>query len=264
VLLDILHKFHVQMHQLMPNANVQISKFIWAVASCRGCPNAEVFAHHYELHYQDKKIHLEGSETTLTAQFGCISFHPSQFGNRVRHTPATQNKWTSGWDSNWFYYKVPLEQRSEFQGQSTHPLNSKMTPLVYEMDVPSSCCLEEAYFVAFIEATSLIGDRDAVEEFLTSGLWPLGQQFGFEVETKESPLSKVIVPMPQIMTTIEQWESEAKFVERIENATNELVGQYDIAEHNAYQGLRYGRLNRIFELAGILYPPFLRFSIHPS
>jgi hypothetical protein len=118
VLLDILHNFRVQLHQLTPNAIVQISKFIWAVTSCEGLPNAEVFAHNYKLHYQNNKIHLEGSETTFNAQFGCISFHPSQFGNCARLTPAMRNKWTSGWDSNWFYCKVPLEQKviSEAKG----------------------------------------------------------------------------------------------------------------------------------------------------
>jgi hypothetical protein len=35
-----------------------------------------------------------------------------------------------------------------------------------------------------------------VEEFLTCGLWPLSEKFGFEVETKECPQSKVVVPMP--------------------------------------------------------------------
>jgi hypothetical protein len=114
-----------------------------------------------------------------------------------------------------------------------------MTPLVYEADVSSSCGPEDVGFVAFIEATSLIGGRDAVEEFLASGLWPLGQQFGFEVETKESPLSKVSVLMPRITTAIRQREFEATFVVWIEKAMNELVGWYNIAEHNAYQGLRY-------------------------
>jgi hypothetical protein len=71
-----------------------------------------------------------------------------------------------------------------------------MTPLVYQMDVSSSCSPEDADFAAFVEATSLIGNHNAMEEFLASGLWPLGQQFGFDVETKESPLSKVIVLMP--------------------------------------------------------------------
>jgi hypothetical protein len=96
VLLDILCKFWVQLHQLTLNAIVQISKFIWAVTSCGGHPIIDIFAHHYELHYQDKKIHLEGSDTTFTAQFGCISFHPSRFGNWTRLNPIRRNKWTSG------------------------------------------------------------------------------------------------------------------------------------------------------------------------
>jgi hypothetical protein len=67
ILLDILHKFQVQLHQLMPNAIVQIDKFVCAVTSCGGHPTADVFAHHYKLHYQNKKIHLEGSTTTFAA-----------------------------------------------------------------------------------------------------------------------------------------------------------------------------------------------------
>jgi hypothetical protein len=38
----------------------------------------------------------------------------------------------------------------------------------------SSCGPEDADFAAFIEATSLIGGHNAVEEFLASSLWPLG------------------------------------------------------------------------------------------
>jgi hypothetical protein len=77
-----------------------------------------------------------------------------------------------------------------------------MTKLDYLREVPSSCGPEDANFVAFIQATSLISGHDAVEEFHARGLWPLGQQFSFQVETKESPLSKVLVPMPQITTAI--------------------------------------------------------------
>jgi hypothetical protein len=51
----------------MLNAIVQINKVVWTITSCRGHPTADVFAHHYELHYQNKKIHLEGSKTTFTA-----------------------------------------------------------------------------------------------------------------------------------------------------------------------------------------------------
>jgi hypothetical protein len=86
MLLDILCKFRVQLNQLTPNAIVQISKFIWAVTFCGGHPNAEVFTRHYELHYQNKKIYHEGSDTSFVAQFGYISFHPSRFGNHAMLT----------------------------------------------------------------------------------------------------------------------------------------------------------------------------------
>jgi hypothetical protein len=122
-----------------------------------------------------------------------------------------------------------------------------MTPLVYETDVSSSCGPEDVDFAAFIEVTSHIDGHDVVEEFLASGLRPIGQQFGFEVEMKESPLSKVIVLMPRVTTAIGQRESEATFVARIEKAVNELVGRYNIVEHNVYQGLRYGQLNHVLK-----------------
>jgi hypothetical protein len=64
-----------------------------------------------------------------------------------------------------------------------------------------------------------------------------------------------MVTMPQITAAIGERESKSKFVVRIENAANLLVGKYNIAEHKAYQELRHGRLNYIFELAGVLCHP---------
>jgi hypothetical protein len=59
-----------------------------------------------------------------------------------------------------------------------------MIELNYLTEVPSSCGLEDDNFVAFVEATSFIEGHNVVEEFLACGLWPLGKQFGFRVETK--------------------------------------------------------------------------------
>jgi hypothetical protein len=196
VLVDILCKFRVQLHELTLNAIVQISKFIWVVTSCGGRPIADVFIHHYELHNQNKRIHLEGSETTFAAQFACISFHPSRFGSQAKLTPALRNKWTNGWDGNWFYCRVPAEQKADVQGKGSFLLSSAMTQLNYLMEDPSSWGPDDANVAPFVEATSIIGGHDAVEEFLTCGLWPLSEKFGFEVETKECPQSKVVVPMP--------------------------------------------------------------------
>jgi hypothetical protein len=86
-----------------------------------------------------------------------------------------RNKWTSGWDGNWFYCRVPSDQKADFWDTRTYSLSSKMTKLDYQMDVPSSCGPEDSNFIAFVEATSLIGGHNVVEEFLACGLWPLGQ-----------------------------------------------------------------------------------------
>jgi hypothetical protein len=116
-LMDILCKFRLQFHQLTLNASIHISKFIWAATSCGGHPTADVFAQHYELQYQNNKIQLKGAESTLAPQFGCITFHPSRFGNRAKLTPAVRNKWMSRWDGNWFYCRVPLEQTTDVRAR---------------------------------------------------------------------------------------------------------------------------------------------------
>jgi hypothetical protein len=146
----------------------------------------------------------------------------------------------SGWDGNWFYCQVPVEQKAVVRGKGNYPLSSMMTQLNYLTEAPSSYGPKDGNFAAFVEATSIIRGRDAVEEFLASDLWPLSEKFGFEVKRKESPLLKVVVPMPQINTVIGADESGARFEARIINAANLLVGKYNVAEHNTYQGLRHG------------------------
>jgi hypothetical protein len=118
------------------------------------------------LHYQNKKIQLEGSESTLATQFGCITSHPSHFGSQSSLTPAMRNEWTSGWDGNWFYCWVPKEQTADVRGKGTYPLSCTMVPLDYLMEVTFECGPGDANVVAFTEAASIIGGHDTIEEFL--------------------------------------------------------------------------------------------------
>jgi AmiR/NasT family two-component response regulator len=59
--------------------------------------------------------------------------------------------------------------------------------------------------------------------------------------------------MPQVTPIIGVQELGATFKTRIAKAASLLVDNYNISEHNAYKGLRHGRLNRVFELASVLY-----------
>jgi hypothetical protein len=95
----------VQLHQLTPNAIAQLSKYFWAVLSFGGEPSSDGFAKRYELHYQSKKVVVDGLEKFQ--QFGVINFHAKR-GGEVGLTPAIKNKWSARWTKPWFYCKVPM------------------------------------------------------------------------------------------------------------------------------------------------------------
>jgi hypothetical protein len=115
-----------------------------------------------------------------------------------------------------------------------------MTPLEYLIDAAFECGPGDANVAAFIEATSILGGCDTVEEFLPCGIWSLSEKCEFEVETRETPISKVIVPIPKATPTIGNQESEATFEVQILVIANLLVSNYNATEHNAYIGFRHG------------------------
>jgi hypothetical protein len=93
-LMEILIKFQVQLHQLTLNAIAQLSKHFWVVLSFSGEPSSDGFAKHYELHYQPKKVAIDGFKKFH--QFGIINFHV-KWGGEAGLTPAIKNKWSAGW-----------------------------------------------------------------------------------------------------------------------------------------------------------------------
>jgi hypothetical protein len=84
-----------------------------------------------------------------------------------------------------------------------------MTPLNYLSDVSFECGPRDVNLAAFTEVASIIGGHDTVNEFLAYGMWPLSKKCDFEVETKETPLSKVIVLIPKVTPVIGAKESGA-------------------------------------------------------
>jgi hypothetical protein len=73
---------------------VQLSKYVWAVVSFRGVPSVDGFTKRYELHYQSKKMDVDGA--IMQAQFGCINIHVKHYGgDGARLTVAVKNKWST-------------------------------------------------------------------------------------------------------------------------------------------------------------------------
>jgi hypothetical protein len=95
ILSDILLKFQVQLHQLTPNAIVQLLKYIWAVTSFRGIPSVYGFAKRYELHYQPREMEIDVAE--VQGQYGCLNFHAKHGGYGAKIIVIVKNKWAGAW-----------------------------------------------------------------------------------------------------------------------------------------------------------------------
>jgi hypothetical protein len=255
VLADILLKFQVQIHQLTPNAVVQLSKYIWAVLSFGGVPSAEGFMKRYELHYQLRKIDVDGVELLL--QYGCFNFHAKRGGQRAKLTVAVQNNWSRAWTQALFYCKVHLIQIvSPRRGKGIFTLHSYMTRLDFVMEPSFQCPDDEAGEVAFIKATRAIGGRDAVEEYMACGLFPLSASFSLgEIAEGETLVLKLAVPLPKFPVARRPEEMNYGFWAKVELAAVHVLGRYARGEHMVWVESvpNGGRVNKVFEQAGLPY-----------
>jgi hypothetical protein len=156
VLANILLKFQAQIHQLTPNAIVQLSKYIWVVSSFKGIPTTKGFTKRYKLHYQPRKIVVDGVELLL--QYGCLNFHAKHGGQRAKLMVAMKNKWSGAWPQAWFYCKVPLIRvPSPGRGKGIFALHSYISKLEFVMEPSYQCPDSDAGDLAFVKATHTTG-----------------------------------------------------------------------------------------------------------
>jgi hypothetical protein len=166
VLTEILLKFWVHLHQLTPNAIIQMSKYFWAVLSFGGEPSSDGFAKHHELHYQPKKVPVDGFDKYQ--QFAVVNFHGKR-DSEAGLIPTTKNKWSTGWTKVWFYCKVPLHP-CPCGGKTVHALHSHMSALNFFTRPITSDTAQDLNDDAFVWASQNIRGRDAVEGFLSYGV----------------------------------------------------------------------------------------------
>jgi hypothetical protein len=125
-------------------------------------------------------------------------------------------------------------------------LHSSMSPLDYVTEPSFNCPDDDAGDIAFVRATSSIGGRDAIEEYLACGMLPLSVNFGFgEIADGETPISKVVVPLRDLPFARVAGESNKCFLARVELEAENIVGGYNRVEHDACMMslMNGGRLN---------------------
>jgi hypothetical protein len=70
------------------------------------------------------------------------------------------------------------ESTSSVQGKGVFVLHSDMSELYFAMEPSFEHADDDAGKVMFVSATCSIGGRDAVDEYLACGLFPLSAGFG--------------------------------------------------------------------------------------
>jgi hypothetical protein len=162
---EVLRRFDVQVHQLTPNVMVALAKYVWATTSYGGQPSVEVFAKHYCLHWQKRKIRNK------IAQFGSCTFTPKTGKTSmevVELVPCARNKWGNWWEF-WFYVA-----EGTVEDQPGLPM-AEMCLHYYSAYPQFEVAEEDENEEALQCAARMSSGRDLVEEFVGYGVWPLAR-----------------------------------------------------------------------------------------
>jgi hypothetical protein len=110
MLVEVLKRFEIFLHQLTSNALVRVGVFIWALRSQGLQPDTNYFCNIHELSYQRKATQKEQYHNN----FGCYSFI---YQSSVRRpVPTFWKKWSGSWMKQWFYVKNDLVEREDIKG----------------------------------------------------------------------------------------------------------------------------------------------------
>jgi hypothetical protein len=250
MILKVLQRYEVYMHQLTPNAMVRLCVFIWAVRSQGGHTDADAFCKVHDLHYQTKAK----DESGLHNNFGCYNFAYRK--DTTGPVLAYRTKWHGDWTKEWCYAEVDSEQREDFKGILMSPLKVSFAlkrPKCEMNEVADEC------FKAFNTVIKKIGSRDLIQEALAYNIYPTqtGWKLPKEVKSKDGELVTLAFDFK------EQSSYKAPSVgwlRLIEEKCNEICGNYLVREHEDMHSIFGGRgklrLNRVMNATGFEYPDY--------
>jgi hypothetical protein len=233
---EVLRRFDVHVHQLTPNAVVALAKYVWATTSYGGQPSVVVFAKHYCLHWQKRKV---GNKI---AQFGSCTFTPKTGETSmevVELVPCARNKWGNCWEF-WFYVA-----EGTFEDQPG--LHMAEMSLHYYSAYPQFEVAEEDENEEALWCAARMGSgRDLVEEFVGYGVWPLARGWVVgEVCPRQMPSSGGMLVRSPAFTLDLHGRDPAAFVREAKDGAVRIVGRY-VPKMEAAE-LGYTRIQRLPE-----------------
>jgi hypothetical protein len=258
-----LELFEVQLHHLTPNSIVNLSKFVWACRTFGAEPDLDCFCKYYELHNQGpKKVLIGAEERLMDGQYARCTFHPRRAlggHTKVELSYAQRNRWDDDWNRHWFYIRTVGLKRKDKDGKEDLVRSLMGTFKPKSIIPPVKTSLQVACEKAFDLASRVCSGRDLVEEFLAAGIYPLGRDTwtDFTIEKMELRYldEGVHMPFPRFGLSRPKSENDGKFVRRIEEEANKILGDYSDKEHAARVAVlgTCPRLNRVFEEMKVTY-----------
>jgi uncharacterized protein YktA (UPF0223 family) len=254
VLLAILDRFSVKIHQLSPNSFLELSKFFWVMKTLRCTFGADVFARLFELVIEKDIIKLDDGQY-YKAHYACCTFNThrqnSQKGlTRIPLMPYCKTNFSEEWSSYWFYVKVDMSKIPGYTGLA-YPLYSPIEAVTATCIAPynhqavgfRNC--ENAFFLA----SMILGGHDVVEEFVAAETWPISHGWApAEIVTFNVNWATQEVPFPRFGLQLKEGQTAEEFMDEIEKKVDAMIGESTMNEYKAYKNLvkHKKRINRVF------------------
>jgi hypothetical protein len=138
-------------------------------------------------------------------------------------------------------------------------LHSWISELDYVVEPEVECSVDDPNDAAFVRATTTIGGRDAVEEYVACKMYQLSVNFGFKsVVVGLTAVSKVETPLPLFVVGRVSVEHTERVLAEVETKAEKVLGSFGPREHNALVLVNIpngGCVNCVFEQMGVSYAP---------
>jgi hypothetical protein len=253
---EVLDNFEIFLHQLTPNAIVRLSIFIWALRSQGIDPNAKAFCRVHELHYQTK-----AREDGLHENFGCYNFAYRK--DMKASVLSYRTKWSTGWKSEWFYFKADEKKREKLMQMvmSLLTLSFGLTRPLCRLTSGPPCQRAVAEFRVVAEQ---ISTRDLVQEYLANRVSPTLSGWSMP-KLKGTKKENELVRLPYRFKFEKQFKEPCQeWLEMIETMCNEILGNYTKKEDQlmtaAFGTRPKRRLNRVMDALNFEYPDYERLN----
>jgi hypothetical protein len=152
--------------------------------------------------------------------------------------PCSKSNLPEDWCSYWFYVKTDMSMIPGYTGLA-YPFCSPVSPLTvvstatFNRRVSSFKSGENGFFLA----STILGGRDVIEEFVAAHIWPLSHGWNpSEIIHLEVDWASQKVPFPRFGLRLEDGQSLNDFILKVEEKVTEMVSEYTL---NEYKALKY-------------------------